>query len=219
MSLLKMLMEAKDGQGLGQLAKQLGMNEEQAGGLAGMLAPAIAQGAKKRTQQSSGGLEAVLGQLTGEAQGAYLDDPVQAAEPQGRAQGEQFLEQIFGSREASQDLAAEAANRTGVSPDIVSKFLPAIAAMLQGGMQRQVPDRSIQEMVPSQGSGHTAGSDAPGGGLMDLVGGLFGGSKGQAQAQAPAQQSGGGLDMLTSMLDADGDGSAMDDILERFMKR
>ena len=206
MSLLKMLMEAQGGQGLGQLAQQFGINEEQAGGLAGMLAPAIAQGAKKRTQQ--GGLDAVLGQLTGEAQGAYLDDPAAAAAPEGRAQGENFLENIFGSREASQGLAAEAANRTGVSPDIVSQFLPAIAAMLQGGMQRNLPDSAISGMMQGGGSG----SGGAGGGIMDMVGGLLGGG-------GAAQGSGGALDMLTGMLDADGDGSAMDDILERFMKR
>lgn len=203
MSLLKMLMDAQGGQGLGQLAQQFGLDTEQAGGLAGMLAPAIAQGAKKRAQR--GGLDAVLGQLTGEAQGAYLDDPAAAAAPEGQAQGEQFLEQILGSREASQGLAAEAANRTGIDLGTVVKFLPAIAAMLQGGMQRSVPDSSIQAMT---GGGSAGGGSAGGGGLMDMVGGLMGG--GQAQ--------GGGLDMLTGLLDADGDGSAMDDILERFMK-
>jgi len=212
MSLLKMLMEAQGGQGLGQLAQQFGINAEQADGLAGVLAPAIAQGAKKRTQQ--GGLDAVLGQLKGEAQGAYLDNPAAAAAPEGRAQGEQFLEQIFGSREASNDLAAEAANRTGVSQDIVSKFLPAIAAMMQGGMQRSLPDSSIRGMMPGGG----ASGDASGG-IMGMIGGLLGSGKAQAADQAPEQASAGGLGMLTSMLDADGDGSVMDDILERVMKR
>ena len=48
-----------------------------------------------------------------------------------------------------------------------------------------------------------------GGGLGDLLGSVLGG--GQSQARAPT---GGGIGgMLTSMLDADGDGSAFDDIL------
>jgi hypothetical protein len=216
MSLLKMLMDAQGGQGLGQLAKQFGIDEEQAGGLAGMLAPAIAQGAKRRTQQ--GGLEAVLGQLKGEAQGAYLDNPAAAAAPEGRAQGEQFLEQIFGSRQASQDLAAEAANRSGVSQDAVSQFLPAIAAMMQGGMQRSVPDSSIQGMIPDGIPRDVVSSDT-GGGIMGMIGGLFGGRKAQASGQVLGQEQAGGLGMLTQLLDADGDGSALDDILERVMKR
>ena len=107
MSLLKMLMEAQNGQGLGQIARQIGLDETQAGGLVGMLGPAISQGAKRRAQ--SGGLEQVLGQLRGEGQAAYLDEPVRAVEPEGQAQGAQFLEQIFGDRQASDDLAASAA--------------------------------------------------------------------------------------------------------------
>ena len=210
-----MLMDAQGGQGLGQLAKQFGIDEEKAGGLAGMLAPAIAQGAKKRSQDSGGGLEALLGQLTGEAQGAFLDDPAKAAAPEGRAQGGQFLEQILGSREATDGLASEAASRTGVSKDAVAQFLPAIAAMLQGGMQRQVPDSAISGMMQAGGSGGI-GDGGAGGGLMGMVGGLLGG---KGQSQGSSQGSGGALDMLTGMLDADGDGSAMDDILERFMKR
>jgi len=141
MSLLKMLMEAQGGQGLGQLARQFGIDEDKVGGLTEMLAPAIAQGTKRRAQH--GGLEAVLGQLTGEAQSAYLDDPATAAAPEGQAHGQQFLDQILGSREASGELATEAANRSGIDLGAVMQFLPAIAAMLQGGMQRNLPDSSI----------------------------------------------------------------------------
>jgi len=46
---------------------------------------------------------------------------------------------------------------------------------------------------------------------MGMIGGLLGSSKG-------GQSSGPDLSMLTNMLDADGDGSAMDDILGKFMK-
>ncbi len=208
MSLLKMLMEAQGGQGLGQLARQIGMDEAQADGLAGMLGPAISQGAKRRAH--SGRLEQMLNQLRGEAQASYLDNPAAAAEPQGRAQGEQFLEQIFGDRKASNELAAEASNRTGIDLDMVMKFLPAMAAMMQGAMQKNMPDDQINKMMAGLGQGGGSG----GGGIMGMVGGLLGRGGGQS-----APQGAGGLDMLTNMLDADGDGSAMDDVLERFLKR
>lgn len=208
MSLLKMLMEAKGGEGLGQLARQIGMDEAQAGGLAGMLGPAISQGAKRRAQ--SGGLEQVLNQLRGEGQASYLEEPATAAGLEARAQGEQFLEQLLGDRQAGNELAAEASNRTGIDLDMVMKFLPAMAAMMQGAMQKNMPDTAIDGMMESRRQADRAG----GGGLMDVVGGLLGGGGGQS-----GPQSGGGLDMLTDMLDADGDGSAMDDILDRFLKR
>ena len=65
MSLMNLLNQAQGGQGLGNLAKQLGMEEEQAGGLASMLAPAIGSAAKKRAE--GGGLGSLLGQLQGQA--------------------------------------------------------------------------------------------------------------------------------------------------------
>ena len=207
MSLLNMLMQAQGGQGLGQLAQKFGIDEGELGNLAGMVAPAIAGGAKRRAQ-SEGGMQAMLGQMMGETQGRYLDEPAAAAEPEGIAQGEQFLEQILGSRDATQQLGAAAAERSGVSADVVSQVLPALAAMMQGGMQRQMPDSTLQGMMQMPGGGTGSGG---GGGLMGLIGGLLGGNKGGQ---------GGGLDLgaLTSMLDADGDGSPLDDILEKVMR-
>ncbi|MFK7942854.1 MAG: DUF937 domain-containing protein [Paracoccaceae bacterium] len=205
MSLLKMLQQAQGGQGLSGLARQFGLDDSQAGGLAEMLAPAIGSAAKKRAE--SGGLEALLGQLQGEAQGTLFDDPSAAAAPEARAQGENFLEQLLGSRDATKELASEAASRAGVEQSKVEEFLPSLAAMLQGGMQKQTPDDGIAGML----SGLTGGGASSGGGLMGMIGGLLGGSSGG---------SGGGLDLgsLANMLDADGDGSPLDDILEKVMR-
>ena len=204
MSLMNMLNKAQGGQGLNRLAEKLGMNQEEAGGLAGMLAPAIGSAAKKRAEK--GGLEALLGQLQGQAQGGLFDNPEAAAEPEARAQGDNFLEQILGSRDASRELAAEAATRSGVAQNKVEEFLPALAAMLQGGMQQQTPDTSIQGLL-TQAQG---GTPNQGGGIMSMLSGLL----------STQNKGGGGLDlsMITNMLDADGDGSPLDDILEKVMR-
>lgn len=207
MSLMNMLNQAKGGQGLSQLAEKLGMDQEQAGGLAGMLAPAIGSAAKKRAE--TGGLQALLGQLQGQAQGGLFDDPAAAAEPEARAQGDNFLEQILGSRDATRELAAEAATRSGVEQNKVEEFLPALAAMLQGGMQQQTPDTSIQGLL-TQAQGGTTNQ---GGGIMSMLSGLL-------STQNKTEAGGGGLDlsMITNMLDADGDGSPLDDILGKIMR-
>ena len=210
MSLMKMMQQAQGGQGLSQLAKQFGMDEGQAGGLAEMLAPAIGSAAKKRAEK--GGIEALLGQLQGEAQGGLFDNPEQAAQPEARQQGENFLEQILGSREARDELSQAAAERSGVDKGQVDQFMPALAAMLQGGMQKQTPDSSIQGMLGQLGGGGAPQASGGGGGLMGLVGGLLGGGGSGGQ--------GGGLDLggIAKMLDADGDGSPLDDILEKVMR-
>lgn len=210
MSLLKMLQQAQGGQGLSGLAQQLGLDESQAGGLAEMLAPAIGSAAKRRAE--GGGLESLLGQLQGEAQGGLIDDPAAAVAPEARAQGENFLEQLLGSRDATQQLAAEAASRSGIDQSKVEEFLPSMAAMLQGGMQKQVPDDGIAGMLQGLTGGALAGGASSGGGLMGMIGGLLGGGS--------SSNSGGGFDLggIMNMLDADGDGSPLDDILEKVMR-
>lgn len=197
MSLLNLLTQAQGGQGLSQLGTQFGIDEEKAGELSRLLAPAIGSAARKKAE--GGGLADLLGALKGEGQGGLFDDAAQAAAPSGQAQGKAFLEQLMGGSQGAEGLASEAASRTGIDLGTVMKFLPALAAMLQGGMQKQMPDSALDQMMGSGGGG---------GGLGGLVSGLIGGDK----------SGGPDLGMLTSMLDADGDGSPLDDILGKFMK-
>lgn len=199
MSIMRLLQQAQGGQGLGQLASQLGLDQAQADSLTSLLAPAIGSAARQRAE--AGGLGDVLGRLRGEGQAGLFDDAEAAASADGQAQGRDFLSALLGGQDAAEGLAEEAAARSGVEPDVVSQFLPALAAMAQGGLQRQMPDDQID----------AAEQEAQGGGLMGLVGGLLGGGGGQSQS--------GGLGMLNQLLDADGDGSAMDDVLGRFLRR
>lgn len=201
MSIMKLLQQAQGGDGLGQLASQLGLDAGTADQLTQMLAPAIGSAAKKRAEQ--GGADSVLGALRGEGQARMFDDAGAAASDEGQAQGMAFLEQIMGGRQEAEGLAQEAANRAGVDASTVSRFLPALAAMAQGGLQRNLPDSQIDGMM--QASASTGG-----GGVMGMIDGLLGGGKGGAQA--------GGLGALAAMLDADGDGSPLDDILGKFMR-
>lgn len=203
MSLMRLLEQAQGGQGLAQLASQFGLDEAKAGELSKMLAPAIGQATKRRAQE--GQLEQVLGAFQGEAQGGLFDDAAAAAAPEGRAQGEQFLDQLFGGAEGRQGLATEAASRAGVDVEQVQNFMPAMAAMLQGGMQRNLPDNAISGLLSSATSGGGGG-----GGLMGMIGSLLGGSKGGS--------GGPDLSMLTNLLDADGDGDVMDDLVSKFMR-
>ncbi|MCZ0814041.1 MAG: DUF937 domain-containing protein [Pseudomonadota bacterium] len=203
MSIMRLLEQAQGGQGLSQLASQFGLDETKAQALTGMLAPAIGQAAKKRAE--TGQAETVLGFMKGEDKAAFFDDASAAATPEGVAQGQSFLNSLMGDAAATEGLASAAAEKAGVDQGTVAQFLPALAAMAQGGLQKQMPDSSIDGMLGMiQGAGGS-------GGLMGMIGGLLGGKGGAAS-------SGPDLSMLTGMLDADGDGSVMDDILGKFMK-
>lgn len=199
MSIIDLLKQSQQGQGLSKMASQFGLDAEQTNALTGLLAPAIGSAAKQ--QATSGGLESLLGNLQGEERAALFDDGATAASPEGQAHGLAFLENLLGNQDAVQGLAGEAAERTGVDAGTVAQFLPALAGMLQGGLQKNLPDSSISAMMGEGGGAQ---------GLMGLVGGLMG-QKGA---------SGGGVDLsaLTGMLDSDGDGSIADDLIGKFLR-
>ena len=202
MSILKLLQQAQGGQGLNQLASQLGLDEDKANQLAGMLAPAIGSATKKRAEK--GGLADVLGALKGEQQANMFEDAKAAVSNQGQQQGADFLRKIMGGSQQTQDLANEAAHRAGADANVVQQFLPALAAMVQGGLQKNMPDAQIDGMMGQMSGGQK------GGGLMGMLGGLMGGKKGGS--------GGPDLGMLSQLLDADGDGSVMDDVLGKLMR-
>lgn len=193
MSLLQLLQQAQNGQGLSELAGKIGIDSAQAGELTALLAPVIGKATK--TQAESGGLSGIIGALQGEDQAAMYDNPIEAVTDAGQAQGASFLNGILGNGGAD-SLAAQAAERTGIDLAQVSAFLPALAAMAQGGMQKTMPDAALNAMAPKPEGAS---------GIMGLLGGLMG----KSQAGAPD------LSMLTSFLDADGDGSMVDDIMEK----
>lgn len=224
MSLMDLLKQAQGGGGLESLAGQLGMDAGTANKLAEQFAPAISSGMKQRAS-AEGGLGALLGTLKGDGAAAFLDQPAQAASAQGQAQGTDFLSQIFGQAEAAPALAAAAAERTGATAEQAGAFLPALAAMVQGGLQKQAPDAQIEGTLQSLSA---SGGDGAGAGLSDLMGmipgasgggggGLLGGIMGALTGKTGAS-GGGELSGLLQMLDADGDGSPLDDIMGKFMK-
>jgi hypothetical protein len=101
--------------------------------------------------------------------------------------GNEVLGQIFGSRDVSRTVAQGASVRSGLDPGLLKKMLPMLAMMITGYMAWQ---------QGSSGTGPTAST----GGLGGLLGGgSTGGSPGA-----------GGL---ASMLDMDGNGNPLDDIL------
>lgn len=178
--------------GFSAIARELGVDETQVAGGAGALLPAILGGFKRQAQAQPDGLDglgAVLGQLGG---GGLLDN-VLSNQPTDVGRGNDVLGQIFGSKDVSRTVAQDAATRSGLDPSLLKQMLPMLAMLVAGVMSRR----------QGGGAGAPQAPD-PAGGLGGLLGGLLGG---QASAAAPG---GGGLG---AMLDMNGDGNALDDIL------
>ncbi len=176
---------------------------------AGALLPSILGGFKKTAQAQPTGLDG-LGGLLGQLGGGGLFDSVVAPEPTPVEKGNDILGQIFGSKDVSRTVAGHAAEQTGIDSGMLKKMLPILAMLVAGYMAKQ------------------GGGDSQGGGLGGMLGGLLGGAGGGQSAggglggilgsvlgggQSAAPASGGGLGGLASMLDFDGDGNPLDDIM------
>jgi len=183
MNIMDMLQQSG---GIGTMAKELGVNESVAQAGAAALLPAILGGFKKTTQAQPGGLDG-LGGLLGQLGGGGLLDSVLGSQPTPVEQGNEVLGQIFGSKEVSRTVAAGAEQQTGISSDLLKKMLPVVAMMVAGYMAKQSTD--------------SAGN---GGGLGGLLGGLLGGGN---------NASSGSMGGLGSLLDLNGDGNPLDDII------
>ena len=179
--------ELREMGGLQSLSRELGISEAQAAAGAEALAPAILGGFKKQAQAPTGpeGFGGLLTQLGG---GGLLDN-VLSPEPTDVSRGNDVLGQIFGSKEVSRTVAQNASAQSGLDPSLIKKMLPMVAMLVAGYMAKQ-----------------RGGSQLPSGGgnLGGLLGGLLGGQ------QAGTMPAGGGLG---SMLDLNGDGNPLDDIL------
>ena len=177
--------------GLSSMARELGISEQQAATGASALLPAIMGGFRKQAQGGSGGagLAGLLGQLGG---GSLLEE-VLSPQPTPVGHGNNVLGEIFGSKDVSRAVAQDASARTGLDSSLLKKMLPMLAMLAAGYMARQ--------------NAGAAGAQQ-GGGLGGLLGGLMGGSGGAAGTA-------GGLGALAGLLDADGDGNPLDDILGR----
>lgn len=185
---------------LDSISRELGVDTGTAQAGAAALLPAILGGFKNNAQAQPDGLGGLIGMIGGMGGGGLLDSVLgQQSTPVD--QGNDILGQIFGSKDVSRQVAGSAAASTGINPGILKKMLPILAMAVAGYMFRQ--NNAGQGAEPAQDSGR-------GGGLGGMLGNVLGGVLGGGQQAAPA---GGGLGGLTSMLDLDGDGNPLNDII------
>ena len=185
--------------GLESMARELGVSESQAAAGAAALVPAILGGFKKQAQSQPDGLEA-LGGLLGRLGGGSLYDEVLAPQPTNISRGNDVLGQIFGSKDVSRAVAQNASAQSGLDSNLLRKMLPMLAMLVAGYMAKQ-----------------RGASASPAGGLGGLLGGLLGGRSPAPQGGSPGASAPG----LASLLDMNGDGNSLDDILRmagKFMR-
>jgi hypothetical protein len=181
--------------GLQSMARELGVSENQAANGAEALIPAILGGFKKQAQSQPSGVEGV-GDLLEQLGGGALMDDVLSPQPTHVNRGDDVLGQIFGSKDVSRTVAQNAASQSGLDPSLLKKMLPMLAMLVTGYMAKQRSGASPAQASPT------------GGGLGDLLGGMLG-----RQASGAGRTMSGTGGGLGSLLDLNGDGNPLDDIL------
>ena len=189
--LMDMIARMGGADGIAAMAAKVGLTADQAQAAMAALVPAVTGGMAKQAQSGNG---AIVDQLAGNA-AAFTGS---AASDGAVAQGNDILGSIFGTKDVSRAVAAQAASQTGLDISSLKALLPMVATMAASAL--------------GNGSGTVAGSSG-GGGLGGMLGGLLGGGGGQQ---------GGAAGALIGMLDTNKDGNPLDEILgmaSSFLKR
>ena len=143
--------------GLQSIARELGINEDEAARAAGALSPAVLGGFRKQADAHPQGLQG-LGGLLNQFGGGGLLDAVLAPSPTDTAPGNNVLGQIFGSKDVSRAVAQNAAAKTGLDPSLLKKMLPMLAMLVGGYMSKQHSSSAPASRVSGSGVGGMLGS-------------------------------------------------------------
>lgn len=130
------LLNSQNGAAMQALAQQFNLSQQQAQSALEALLPAFSQGLKRNAADPYG-IGAFLSALSTGQHAQYFDNPMAAFSPKGTAEGNGILGHLFGSKDLSRAVAAQAAQATGIGQQVLQQMLPAIAAMLMGGMFKQ----------------------------------------------------------------------------------
>lgn len=160
MDLMDLIGKAGGVKSLNNVGSTLGLDASSTGALVGALAPALMRGMQKQTESSDGlaGLTKALG--SGKHQ-QYLDNPDSISAASSIEDGNNILGHLFGSKDVSRNVAAQAAASTGIDVGLIKKALPMLAGLAMGAVSK------------NSDAGDTSGS-----GLGGLLGGLIGNNGG-----------------------------------------
>ena len=136
LSLYDMMRQAQNGSAVDAMARQFGLAQEQAAKAVAALMPAFSEGFK-RNAANPYDLAAFMKALTTGDHAKYFEDISKAFTPQGMAEGNGILGHLFGNKDVSRAIAAQAAQMTGIGQEIYKQMLPVMASTLMGGLFKQ----------------------------------------------------------------------------------
>ena len=204
LTLFDMLSNADNGRAMDLLARQFKLSQEQAELAVEALLPAFSQGLKRNASDPYGLGDFLAAMSTGQ-HAKYFEDASRAFQPSAIEEGNGILGHLFGSKELSRAVAAQASQATGIAQETLKQMLPVLAAMVMGGLFKQStgqmagssaanPLTEIMEQMMRQGGMRMPHPEAPQPGMNPfdnpfgkVLEGMFGGNRDTAarQPQAP----------------------------------
>ena len=153
LSLYDMMMQAQSGKAVEAMARQFGLAQEQTAKAVAALMPAFSEGFK-RNADTPYDFAAFMTALTSGEHAKYFEDIGKAFTPQGMAEGNGILGHIFGSKDVSRAIAAQAEQMTGIGQEVLKQMLPVMASTLMGGLFKQ----SLGNFFPGLDAGKATGN-------------------------------------------------------------
>ena len=167
------------------VAGQTGQEENKTADVLSMAMPLLL-GAMKKNVASPGGAEGLMNALSSKHDGSILDNLGGlfggGVDQNVMDDGAGILGHVFGNRQTNVENALS--QKSGMDAGAISSILKIAAPIVMGYLGRQTSQQHV--------------SDASG--MNSLLGGLLGGQPQQNQS------------LITTLLDADGDGSILDDV-------
>lgn len=160
------------------VSKQFGLDGGQTGNAVAGVLGALGGGAQEKAKQP-GGIQDLMGALTGGNMEQYVDQPEQAAT--GIDKGNEILGQLLGSKDASRNVATQVEQQSGVSSDIIKKMMPMIATMAMGAMAKGAKANGttdgigLDDVMAIMGSLQGGSAAGQSGGAANGLGGALGG--------------------------------------------
>ena len=198
-TLYDIFQNAQNGAAQQNLARQFGLTQAQTEKAIEALMPAFSAGLKRNVSDPYGFASFMDALSTGRHE-AYADSPEEAFSSAARDDGNAILSHLFGSRDVSRAIAANAAQATGIGEAILKQMLPALAPMIMGGLYKQMSGQAPsaanamgnnplgQIFEQMMGGGNRSGNP-----LQDILGQMMGGG-------APGGRPSGGGNPFEDML-------------------
>ena len=138
--LFDMMTKAQGGNAMEAMAKQFGLAQEQMQQAMAALMPAFSTGLKRSVTNPYDFSSLMTAAASGNY-GQYFEDLTKAFSPKGIADGNNVLALIFGSKDVSRAVAAQAEQMSGIGQEVYKQMMPVVANTMMGGFFKQMANQ------------------------------------------------------------------------------